>query len=61
MRWRDEEIFVIEAALAAAENCALQPALVALTVLLKTFGLLAFTAFPDCFRLNSKTKPLGLR
>ena len=61
LRWRDQEVFVIKAAFAPAEDCALQPSLVALAILFEALGLLALAAFPYCLWLNTKTKTLGLR
>lgn len=60
LRRRDEEIFVVEAALAPAEDGALQSSLVALAVLLEALGLLALATFPHRLGLNPKTEPFGL-
>lgn len=52
LRGRDEEVFVVEAAFASAEDGALQSSLVALTIFFEAFGLFALAAFPHCLRLN---------
>ena len=61
LRGRHQEVLVVEAALAAAEDRALQPGLVALAVFLQALGLLALAALPHRLWLHAQTKPLRLR